>query len=101
MPLGEYRVTFVTKGGFAGLPRVHEADSRRLPEEDAATLRSLIEASGLDGGDPDVVSPRAPAGRDLITWDITVEGPSGTHRLSVREDALGPNLDRLLEFVRG
>jgi len=99
-PRGDYRISLVRKGGFAGTSVTHEADSRNLCDAEAATLRFLIEASGLTSGAPDVRAPLAAAGRDLFSWEITVDGPVETYRTTVREDAMGPVLSRLVAFVR-
>ena len=96
-----YRVTIVRHGGFTGLPVSHEADSKHLPEPRASELRRLIEAAGLTTESPDVVRQRNPEARDLHSWEITVDGPEGARTLSVREDALGPHLEKLVSFVLG
>ena len=99
--LPDYRVTVVQHGGFAGVPITFEADTAALPARRAATLRRLIEASGLLDGAPDVAGRLAPEGRDLAEWTITVHRRGGDVSVRCTEDAAGEALCRLAAFVRG
>jgi hypothetical protein len=52
-------------------------------------------------GTPDIVARRFPQGRDLIEWEITATCGGTSRSVRCTEDALGPELARLVEFVRG
>jgi Emfourin len=98
-PAPEYRVTVVRHGGFAGVPLTFEKDGTGLPPRRAAEFRRVVEASGIAAGRPDVLPRRAPQGRDLVEWEITVNGPGAAQTCRLSEDSAGPAIAKLIAFV--
>jgi len=95
------RVIVIRQGGIAGALLTYASDTASMPPERAARLRALVEASGTLTETPDPMTRRAPGGRDLIEWEITVEVGARSRTVRVTEDAVGPALGELIAFVRG
>ena len=63
------KVMFRQSGGYTGLMMGSELDTDSLPSDEAASLQSLVEQSGI----LQAKSGRSPNARDLLNYEITVE----------------------------
>ncbi len=95
------RVEVDRSGGFAGRTKHATVDSASLPAEQARELAELVERADL----PTLVErtaaePPGPGrGADRFTYDLTVHRGDQSHRLSLPESAVPPELAPLLSHV--
>jgi hypothetical protein len=90
------KVRFQQTGGFAGLSRGCELESRALPRKDAEELERLIAAAQLDK-----VRPGRSRGADRQQYDLVVEREDGAPlELRFDDGALSDELARLVAFLR-
>lgn len=90
------KVTFRQSGGYAGLIVGCELDTDSLPADEAATLQSLVEESGIlqaKGG-------YAPQGRDLLQYEITIETSEGVHRVLLDDTTIPESAVPLIEYLQ-
>ena len=90
------KVKFGQSGGYAGLRRGCELDTDSLPADEAATLQSLVEQSGI----LQAKSGRTPTARDLFNYDITIETSQGSHHVSFDDMTMPESVDPLLEYLQ-
>jgi hypothetical protein len=80
------KVSYRQTGGFAGLGRGADLDLEALPSAEATRLRKLVEQARL--GD---LRARGPStARDLVGYEIAVEGDDGKRVVARFDDATVP-----------
>jgi hypothetical protein len=90
------KVTFRQSGGYAGLIKGCEFNTDLLPTDEATTLQSLVEQSGIlqaKGG-------QTPNARDLLNYRITVETSEGVHSVSFDDLSIPEGAAPLLEYLQ-
>lgn len=90
------KVKFSQSGGFAGLSRGCDLDTDSLPSDEAATLQSLVQESGI----LQAKSGRSPNARDLFNYEITVETSQGVHNVSFDDLSMPEGVEPLLEYLQ-
>lgn len=90
------KVTFRQSGGYAGLIRGCELDTDSLSPDEAITLQSLVEESGI----LKVKDGHTPQGRDLLQYKITVETSEGVYHVSFDDMTLPESAAPLIEYLQ-
>jgi len=80
------KISYRETGGFAGLGRGADLDLESLPPSEAGRLRKLVEQARL--GDLRTRGPSA--ARDLVGYEIAVEGDDGKRFVARFDDATVP-----------
>ena len=96
------QVSFSRSGGFAGVMMAATADTDTLPPEDAAHLRSLVEAADFFQLTP--IMTGTTTRPDRFQYEISVTDGDRNHSVTVSESnvpgALRPLLDWMQEAAR-
>lgn len=90
------KVRFRQSGGFAGLIKGCEFDTKVLARKEAAALASLIEQSGIHG----LKSSQTPNACDLTCYEIAVETEKGSEQVSFDDMTLPETLRPLVEYLQ-
>jgi hypothetical protein len=90
------KVTFQQSGGFAGLAKTCELDTKQMAPDQAALLESLVEQSHL----PDSLESRSPRARDANSYVITVEGEGKRRRIAVDDRTMPDDARPLVQFLQ-
>jgi hypothetical protein len=102
------KVTFQQSGGYA-FPitnRGCELDTDLLPPDEAATLQSLVEQSGLlmveREPTQDIYSQKPERERipDVINYKITVQTSEGVHQVSFDDMTIPERIVQLVEYLQ-
>jgi Emfourin len=80
------KISYREAGGFAGLRRGADLDLESLPPAEASRLRKLVERARL--GDLEARGPST--ARDLVGYEIVVEGDDGKTVVARFDDATAP-----------
>ncbi len=95
-------IEFERTGGFAGMRIATRVDTTALPDDEAASLDSLVKDAGFFDLPARIASP-AP-GADRFQYALTVEAKGRRHTVQVGEaalpDALRPLVDKLTALAR-
>jgi hypothetical protein len=92
------KVTFRQSGGVALGTKVREAqaDTTRLPAEEAARVTSLVEQSGI----LDAEGGRAPGARDAFSFELIIEADDGrVHHKVFDETTLPEHAEPLIAYL--
>jgi hypothetical protein len=90
-------IRFVQSGGFGGLLRECEIDTRRLPAAEAHHVTGLVRASGIpQTGEYAHVRPEA---RDLRTYNVAIEGDGYQVQAVYDELSIPPGDRSLLAYL--
>lgn len=96
------RITFERSGGFAGMKIQAAFDTDKLTQEQAASLKHLLDQAEFFSL-PGVFSPQ-PGTADQFEYDISIEAEGKTHRVhttdSTAPEMLRPVLDTLTHMAR-
>jgi hypothetical protein len=82
------------QGGFAGIPMHAVVSSSELEQQDAARLWALVDHDALASATGAAASPARP---DSMTYRLVVETPEGREEYRFGQDAVGPQLQPLVE----
>jgi len=95
------RIDVVRSGGFAGLTTSATVDTASLEPERAAEIRELLAGMDLAALAERLASePAQPRrGADRFQYDVTVREGNRRYRLSLPQDALSPDLRRLISLA--
>jgi hypothetical protein len=95
------RIEFQRSGGFAGLRLATTVDVDKLPADEAAELKRLVDAADFFRLPATLKATR---GADQFTYRLTVEAGNRQHTVEVSENAapesLRPLLQRLATLAR-
>jgi hypothetical protein len=97
------RISFEMSGGLGGLfvtaPLTYQADTTDLPEEQATTLRRLIEESGLLRAGHQIKAPPRGEARDVFKYHLEIATSGSVYRFDFDDTNVparaGPLLDHL------
>lgn len=89
------RILVERSGGFAGIRKRAEVDSRSLPADQCAELEQLVAAAGLHHP---AAGAEAPGGPDRFQYKVTVESEAGSSTVSLQDPAEG-HARLLLDWV--
>jgi Emfourin len=97
------RISFEMSGGLGGLfvaaPLAYQADTADLPDEQAATLRRLVEESGLvRAGHEAHALPRAEA-RDVFEYRLEIATSGRVYRYDFDDTNVPARAGPLLEHL--
>lgn len=91
------KISYRETGGFAGLGRGADLDLESLPPSEATRLRKIVDEARL--GDLRASGPSA--ARDLVGYEIAVEGDDGKRVVARFDDATVPeSATALLEVLQ-
>lgn len=89
------KITFTQTGGYVGLVKGCTLDTRSLPADEAAELKTLIERSDIFR----TSSQLTPNARDLQVYEITVETAQGAHRVELDDMSVPQSMRPLLNYL--
>lgn len=92
------RVRLERSGGVAGMRRSFAVDSDALAPTDAAALHVLVDSADLDHVRQGEVL--RPGQVDAFHYRLTIEQEGAQQTVSVGEEALTPQLIRLLDWLQ-
>jgi hypothetical protein len=92
------KLSIVRGGGLAGVAVGTVLSSSALPREDAGLLDEKIARSGLLGMTAESGGGAA-RHADEMQYELTVEGPHGSHSVRAREGALPDEVRSLIEWA--
>lgn len=99
----ELRISFERSGGFAGMTKRRELDTRSLPPDEAARLREAVEQARFFDQPADLTA--AGPGADRFQYVVQVEGGGRRHTVRLAGGAapeeMQPLLDHLTRLARG
>lgn len=78
------KLSITRSGGFAGLKRRGERDSKDLSPEQLAALDKVVR----DFGQPDSPPPPTDPGADRFTYRLDIQDESGTRSISLPESKM-------------
>lgn len=90
------KITYRESGGFAGLVKGTEIDTDSLDPTEAQGVALLVEQSGIEG-DKKTVSSES---RDLLQYDISIEGDTGRERLVLDSANVTEQVKPLLKYLK-
>ena len=90
------KVKFLQSGGYAGLRMGCNLDTDSLPAEEAATLESLVEQSGIFQAQ----SGSKLSGRDLLNYTIAIETNEGDRQVSFDDLSKPDGVMPLLKYLQ-
>ncbi len=90
------KISFRESGGFAGLIRGCEIDTKQLSNQEAAQLESLVTHSGIFQHQ----GKATPNARDVFNYEVVVETDKETHRASFNDMNLPESAIPLLEYLQ-
>ena len=90
------KITFRQSGGYAGLIIGSEIKTDLLSAEEAATLHSLVQQSGIFTAPTKATPPSA----DLLNYKIIIETKEGISQLSFDELSLPESALPLLDYLQ-
>ena len=85
-------------GGFAGMTRTIEVDSRSLPEDQANAVRQLVGNANFFAL-PENLSPAPPVGADRFNYRITIQSDSESHTVELTEADTPESLEQLIGWL--
>ena len=85
------------QGGFAGIPMHAVVSSSELEQQDAARLWALVDHDALASATGASAAAASPARPDAMTYLLVVETPEGREEYRFGQDAVGPQLQPLVE----
>jgi hypothetical protein len=92
------KITFSVSGGLAGLMKVAVLDTATLDEAQRGEVEALVARSRI--AETSERSLRSSAGRDLRTYEITVEDAQGAHTWSFDDATVPSEAAGLLGWLR-
>jgi len=96
------QVSYQRTGGFAGMRMTADFDLNDLPEQDARSIRDLVDKAGFSKLPDKIVGSAAVP--DEFTYNITVSDDSGKHTVMTTDSAapadLRPLIDLLTQLTR-
>ncbi len=90
------KIKFRESGGFAGLIRGCDIDTKQLSAQQTAELESLVTHSGIFQRQ----GKATPNARDVFNYELVVETSQGTHRASFNDMNLPESAIPLLEYLQ-
>ena len=90
------KVYYRQTGGFAGLVLGCELDTEKLSAGEAEELARLVQQAALDK----VGVKKSPRGRDLTTYEITVEDRGRAAKAAFDDMTIPAGVQPLLNFLR-
>jgi len=94
-------VTITIEGGlafFPGLQAPRVFDTRKLPAEEARTLKKLLRSTDFFALPAEANAPQ-PGAADYRTYVVTVEVGERKHTVRVHDPVGNDALDRLIQFL--
>jgi|SRR3989304_3717826 len=91
------RIKFERTGGFAGMRIAAELEFEELPEDQAKTLKELLD--DLDFGEMPEHSDSDSTFRDQFTYSITVEAREWQHTVVTSDASADEKMKELLELL--
>jgi hypothetical protein len=90
------KVRFTQSGGYAGLSKGLEVDTKELPAEEAESLHRLVEESSM----PEAGQYLSDTGRDLQQYEITIERGGEKTSLVFDDETLPPSAKPLVGYLK-
>ncbi len=90
------KLRYRQSGGFAGLSLGLDLDTEKLPPSEASELERLVQQAALD----QVGVKKSRGGRDLTSYEMTVEDKGRTTKASFDDMTIPANAQPLLDFLR-
>jgi hypothetical protein len=92
---GDWRIELTRSGGFAGLGRSVSLSPHDLDDGEATEIEHLLD--GIDARALQARGALGPGRPDGFQYDLTVERGGDTHRFTVRDGAIPPEVEPLIE----
>jgi hypothetical protein len=93
------QVRLETSGGFAGITRSAEVDSKSLGSEDAQKIEELVTAADFFNLPPVLKQPAQ--GADRLHYRITVHSGERKWMVEADDGEVPESLQAVIDFVRG
>lgn len=98
------QICFEMSGGLGGLlatsQGAYRVDTEDPPDEQAQTLRRLVEESGLLGTDREALIPPHRQARDVLEYHLEVTTSGRSHRFDFDDTNVPARVRPLLEHLR-
>ena len=89
-------VRFVQSGGYAGLLKGCELDTKTLPSEEATKLEQLVAASALPASGEFL----SESSRDLQQYEITIEDKASKTSVVFDDESIPPSAKPLVGYLK-
>jgi hypothetical protein len=90
------RIKFERTGGFAGIRIATDVKLEDLPEEQARTIKELLDDLDFDELPEQMLDESVP---DQFTYQITVESDKGEHTIVTGDSSAPEEMQELLQFL--
>ena len=90
------KIRYRQGGGYAGLVLGCELDTKQMSQGEAQELARLVKQAALD----QVGVKKSASGRDLTTYEISVEDNGRTIKAAFDDMTIPSNVEPLLDFLR-
>jgi hypothetical protein len=90
------RIKFERTGGFAGMRMATDVKLEDLPEEQAETIKELLDDLDFDELPEQMLDESVP---DQFTYTITVESDKGEHTIVTGDSSAPEKMQELLQFL--
>ncbi|WP_414620631.1 protealysin inhibitor emfourin [Calothrix sp. CCY 0018] len=90
-------ISLERSGGFAGISKLMEIDTAKLPQKETEELCKLLESANFFNL-PAYIEGNSKQ-RDRFQYTLTVEDKDKQHTVTVAESAIPENLRALIEWI--